>query len=149
MKRSTLDLIDEIGCIQVRPFLAPIPDADSVVVMTVQGGVQFNYRVVRDPGWWVLHCDQVAVRRVEAPTSMFETVRFLAALPRFLVLAVHRLRADTWLVVPWNGSDAEQRGWPRGEPQAMHLVQDAIRPFDVVVARRLGRTLLYDSLDEG
>ena len=31
----------------------------------------------------------------------------------------------------------------------MHLVRDAIRPFDVVVARRLGSTLLYDSLDEG
>ena len=149
MSRSTLDLIDQIGRIRVRPFLAPIPDAESVVVTTVQEGVQFNYRLVREPGWWVLHCDQVEVRQVEPLSSMFETVRYLAALPRFLVIAVHRLRADTWLVVPWNGSDAAQRGWHRGEPRAIHLVRDAIRPFDVVVARRLGSTLLYDSLDEG
>jgi len=149
VSRSTLDLIDEIGRIRVRPFLAPIPDAENVVVTTVQEGVQFNYRLAREPGWWVLHCDQVGVRRVEAPTSMFEMVQFLAALPRFLAIAVHRLRADTWLVAPWNSSDAAQRGWRDGEPKAMHLVRDGIRPFDVVVARRLGRTLLYDCLDEG
>ncbi len=149
MRRPTLDLIDEIGRIQVRPFLAPILDAGSVVVMTLQEGVQFNYRLVQEPGWWVLHCDQVAVSRVEAPASMFETIQYLDALPRFLVIAVHRLRADTWVVVPWNESDASQRGWPRGEPRAMHLVRDSVRPFDVVVARRLGRTLLYDTVDDG
>jgi hypothetical protein len=149
VKRSTIDLINRLGRIQVRPFLAPVPEAGSVIVTTLQEGVQFRYTVVREPGWWVLHCDQVAVRRVEAPTSMFDVVRFLDALPRFMVIAVHRLRADTWMVVPWNASDAAQRGWANGEPGAMHLVRDSIRPFDVVVSRRLGRTILYDTLDEG
>ncbi len=149
MKRGAIDLIEKIGRIQVRPFLAPIPDAGTVVVTTVQEGVRFNYRVTREPGWWVLHCDRSAVRQVETPHSMFEVVQYLAALPRFLVIAVHRLRADTWMVVPWNASDAAQRGWPDGEPRPLHLVRDAVRPFDVLVARRLGQTMLYDTLDDG
>jgi hypothetical protein len=149
MSRSALDLIDRIGRIEVRPFLAPIPDAGCVVVATLQNGIQFNYQVVREPGWWVLHCDQSTVRRFEAPGSMFEIVQFLNALPRFLVIAVHRLRADTWLAIPWNTSDATQRGWPHSEPKPVHLVRDAIRPFDIIVARRLRQTLLYDTLDEG
>jgi hypothetical protein len=80
---------------------------------------------------------------------MFDVVGYLSVLPRFLVIAVHRLRADAWMVVPWNASDAAQRGWPNAEPRAVHLVRDAIRPFDVVVARRLDRIFLYDMLDEG
>jgi hypothetical protein len=149
MTGSTLDLIDRIGHIEVHPFLAPIPDASRVLVTTVQENVQFKYQIVKEPGWWVLYCDQSTVRRVEATVGMFEIVQFLDALPRFIVIAVHRLRADTWMVVPWNTSDATQRGWPDGEPMAMHLVRDAIRPFDVVIARRLGRTILYDTLDDG
>ena len=111
VSRSTLDLIDQIGHIRVRPFLAPIPDAERVVVTTVQEGVQFNYHLVQEPGWWVLHCDQVEVRQVEPLRRMFETVRYLAALPRFLVIAVQQLRADTWMVVPWNGSFAPGGGF--------------------------------------
>lgn len=149
MKLDSVDLIDKIGRIRVLPFLAPIPDAGSVVVSTIQEGMRFRYRIERAPGWWVLHCDQTTVRRVESPTSMFEIVRYLEALPRFLVIAVHRLHEDTWMVVPWNYGDAGQRGWSGGQPRAVHLVRDGIRPFDVLYVRRLGQTLLYDTLDTG
>ena len=149
MKRDSLDLIDQIGRINVRPFLAPVPDAGSVVVSTIQEGIRFRYRIARDPGWWVLYCDQTTVRRVESPTSMFDIVHYLEALPRFLVIAVHRLHEDTWMVVPWNYGDAGQRGWSGGEPRAVHLVRDSVRPFDILVARRLGPTLLYDTMDAG
>ena len=71
MSRSTLDLIDQIGHIRVRPFLAPIPDAERVVVTTVQEGVQFNYHLVQEPGWWVLHCDQVEVRYVKGGEKVY------------------------------------------------------------------------------
>ncbi len=149
MKRDSLELIDKIGRIKVRPFLAPVPDAGSVVVSTIQEGMQFRYRISRDPGWWVLYCDQTRVQRVDPPASMFDIVRYLEALPRFIVIAVHRLHEDTWMVVPWNYGDAGQRGWPGGQPRAVHLVRDSIRPFDVLSVRRLGRTLLYDTVDTG
>ena len=71
MSRSTLDLIDQIGHIRVRPFLAPILDAERVVVTTVQEGVQFNYHLVQEPGWWVLHCDQVEVRHVKGGEKVY------------------------------------------------------------------------------
>ena len=148
MTHSRIDLINRIGRIEVRPFLAPIPDARSVIVTTIQEGIQFNYRITEEPGWWILYCNQSTIRRVEKPTSMFEIIQFLEVLPRFLVIAVHRLRTDTWMVVPWNTSDANQRGWHDGEPKALHLVRDNIRPFDVVVTRRLGQILYYDTLED-
>lgn len=127
------------------PFIAPVPDARTVTVFTLQDGIPYRFRLSNpEPGWWLLNptseTTAVAVREATPP----EFYAYLDALPRFLAIAVFRAHTKTWVAIPYNASDAAQRGWPDGSPRVMHLTRHAIGPFDVVYASTMGNTLIYN-----
>jgi len=141
--------IDRLSNHYPQPFTAPIPNAEQVEVFTLQDNVPYRFRL-RDaePGWWVVTPETKAKARLDEPAQPCDMLAYLTALPRFYVICCFRLAEGTWLVVPYNASDAAQRGWPDGEPRVMHLVCHAVKPFDVATARFLAGTLLYDGLDD-
>ena len=145
---SLVDVVEQVGSHTPKPFIAPIPDAEVVDVFTLQDGIPYTFKLrAQSPGWWqVVPVSKSWAHLGEVPQSC-DILAYLDQLPRFYAICCFRLSERTWLVVPYNASDTAQRGWPNGEPRAMHLVRHAIRPFDVVVTRSLAGTLLYEDLD--
>lgn len=144
---SLLDIALAVAEHKPEPFIAPVPDANRVTVWSVQRDVTFRFEVGHvHPGWWRFD----PLNQTEAVVSdlalKWEMIDILEALPRFYVIAVHRLGEGSWLVVPYNAADAGQRGWSNSEPRPMHIVRHSIEPFDVVVARSLAGLMLYDRM---
>lgn len=144
---SLLDTALRFASYTPQPFVAPIPTNGSVEVFTLQNGVPLKYSIRgHEIGWFELH----PVRQhLAALRTAFvdETMKYLDVLPRFYVIACIPSGEHAWLVVPYNASDASQRGWKNGEPRQMYLVSEEIQPFDVVIARNLAGLLLYDTMD--
>lgn len=142
---DALGLIDKLHSHQPRRFLAPVLDAAHVLVHALQDGVPYRFHLYNvEPGWWMLQPRGKSRARVDSPPeSMMDVTDYLQVLPRFLVIALFRVRESTWIVVPFNTADAEQRGWHSGEPRQLHLCRHRIQPFDVLEARQLGAELLY------
>jgi hypothetical protein len=128
------------------PFIAPIPTNGIVEVFTLQNNVPLRYSLYKQtPGWWEVIPGRRAVLGREAYAH--ETLEYLESLPRFYSIACVPSGDNIWLVVPYNASDASQRGWKNGEPKQVYLVSESINPFDVIVVRSLAGLLLYDSVD--
>jgi len=145
---SLLDVIDRVSEHVPRPFIAPIPDAESVSVFVHQDNIPYQFSLRgTEPGWWLLNPNRNGNRAgVGRGAYPHEYLVYLSHLPRFYAIACYRVGDDSWLVVPFNASDANQRGWHNGEPQVVHLVRESVRPFDVVDARSLAGTLLYNTV---
>ena len=143
-----LDLIHELDDHRPSTFLAPVLDADRVRVHAVQDNIPYTFTVQSEPGWWILEplSNKTKAQRVGPPRTMLDVTNYLKVLPRFLTIALFRVRNNTWLVVPFNSADAEQRGWLNGEPRELHLVRHRIQPLDVINARQLGGSLIYGSM---
>lgn len=105
-----------------------------------------------DPaGWYEVTVEKtggkyVSIRHNLREASYWEASLFMELLPRFIAVAVHPVEKDeaTWLCVPWNASDAEQRGWMAGAPRIVHLVKGNVQPLDIIVTRNMAGTLLFD-----
>lgn len=149
MKNNLLDVLNTLATHAPSEFLAPVPDVQQVVLFTLQNDIQYRFtvRTFVPAGW---HYFQPSPNRKTANSlrdgQPFEIVDYLAQLPRIFVVAVFRVSETSWMVIPNNLSDAAQRGWKNGAPRILHLVAEDIQPFDVVVARSMAGTLLYDEL---
>lgn len=144
---SLLDVIDRVAAHKPRSFIAPLPDAERVEVFTHIDNIPYQFRLRNsEPGWWLL--SPISGQRVtkDRPAYPHEYIRYLEALPRFYVIACFRLAEMTWLVVPFNASDAAQRGWSQGEPRPLHLITQGIVPLDVLDARDLAGMLLFNAV---
>lgn len=146
MVTSLLDVVNRVSNHQPRPFIAPIPDADTVEVFTLQDSIPYRFRLRRaEPGWWLLAPNDNRVH-VSRPAHAHEYLQYLDYLPRFYAIACYRVAEGVWLVVPFNASDASQRGWRDGSPRLVHLVRESVRPFDVIDVRSMAGTLLYNTV---
>lgn len=142
---DALRLIDKLDSHKPQRFLAPLLDADRIRVHVLLDGIPYRFDVKgAEPGWWMLKPTTKSEARIISPVeSMLDVMNYLRGLPRFLVIALFRIRESTWLVVPFNDADAAQRSWPNGEPRQLHLVRHCVEPFDVLEARWLGGNLIY------
>jgi hypothetical protein len=98
-------------------------------------------------GWGIFRPVDFSRARLEGTAPPARIEAYLAALePRRLVL-VRKLGGKTWL--GWLAGAADRRGRPAQErPVPVHLVDGAER-FDVVRARRDGRSLWFEAVDRG
>ena len=144
---SLADALNRLETHRVEPFVAPILDADRNVILVVQNNTPswLTYNGVQ-PGWWKLRAHRGNHAVVLGEAQPVEYCRYLDALPKIYVIAVHRLAPHTWLVVPYGAADASQRGWIDCAPRVMHLVRDSIKYLDVLDARILGDQLLYHQI---
>lgn len=142
---ALLSTIDRVASHTPTQFVAPILDAAVIEVFVLQDSIPYRFRVVGlQPGWYLLTPRTELHAVSERMAYPYEYFQYLGKLPRFYVIALHRLSPRTWLCVPYNVSDAEQRGWGSGEPKPLHLVRESISPLTYVCARSLAGTLLYD-----
>lgn len=141
-----LNVLNRIAAIKPQEFVTPVPKAEKVTVHTFWQGIPYRFRLGRSkPGWWhVIPVDRSTVKQTE-PAQAWEVGRYLSQLPRFYAIATVPVDESTWLVVPYNGADAAQRGWT--EPKQVHLVGHSLRSLDVIVVRSLAGLLLYEDVD--
>jgi hypothetical protein len=143
---SLLDIALRFADYKPQPFVAPIPTNGIVDVFTLQNNVPLRY-VIRNQkiGWYEINPGRRNMIGREA--YMNETEEYLNALPRFYAIVGVPSGENSWLVFPYNASDAAQRGWKNGEPKQVYLVSEKIEPFDVIVIRNLAGTMLYQGVD--
>jgi len=147
---SILSAIKRAKEIQPEPFIAPLFEGNTNVI-AYHGGVPRSFSVnMPEAGWHLLIPVQARDGRWYAIPERFaypsEYLEYLDQLPRFYVSMLVRLDVGTWLATPFNSADATQRGWPDGQPMSVYLVREAVRRYDLVEARQLGRVLLYGQM---
>jgi hypothetical protein len=142
---NLLNVLRRIETHQPSEFLAPVPDVQQVVLFTLQDNIPYRFLIPTVPGWQYFR-PQGARAVILRPGQPFEYIPYLAALRSIQVMVVFRVSDTSWLVIPNNIGEAAQRGWKHGAPKVMHLVTEALQPFDLVLARVMGGTLLYDEL---
>ncbi len=146
--RNLLNLVKRIAAHQPEDFVAPLPAADAWRMAVIQSGVPYHFRVTRPaaPGWWVVRPRDKSVAAPVEPAPAHQIVDYLAALPMRRVIALFRLDDQTWLCSPAFPNGEAQRGW-NGEPRQLHLITETVQPLDVIRARDMAGTLLYDEID--
>lgn len=119
-------------------FVAPIINQRRVVV--VQDGVPFFFDIdVQEPGWY-LFSPKDDVATADRKAMPWEREEYLNDLVEIRVLALYR--AGQWMAMPFNMSDARQKGW-HGNPLPMNLVNGSIEALSVHLAYMFGDSLLH------
>ncbi len=124
--------------------LAPVFARQALVGVVVN---EHPYRMkvaVESPGWYILQPVSSAEARPRRAAMPYEILGALAPQPRLMVITVRRLSGQTWLVYPYNVSDARARGFAT-RPHPCHLVGVALEPFVTFGARLWGDALLFDA----
>lgn len=128
-------------------FLAPVPDAQAVRLFSLQNGIPYWFELRNpEPGWWYVVPETESDARLGNRAMPYEKLDYLIQLPRFYVITAFRITHHTWLVVPFNPSDAAQRGWKNNYPRQMHLVRHDLDPHQIVEARDMAGCLLYGNI---
>lgn len=144
---SLLDAFERVVNHVPVEFVAPVPDAETVRLFSLQENVPYWFEL-RDPkpGWWHVIPETKSDAGLGEEVEIFERHEYLRQLPKFSVITLFPLSESVWLVVPFNESDAAQRGWKNSSPRLMHLVTGLPGECDTAMARDMGGTLLYDGL---
>jgi len=141
---SLLSVLERVAEHTPEPFIAPIPQANTVDIFSVQSDIPYKFTLQNArSGWWNVLPRSKIHAGLGTRIWPHEKFSYLAQLPRFYVIAIAQVNATTWLVTPFNIADAAQRGWKNGEPKQIFLT-GYIEQFDVVVARKLDQILLYE-----
>ena len=145
---SLLKALDRVAEHVPTKFIAPIPDANVVQVVSIQDGIPYWFSLHDpQPGWWVVEPTSKSDAKLLAQALPADWIRYLDQLPSFHVITLFPVSESTWMVMPYNAADAAQRGWANACPRPMHLVDESLNSLQVACACALGNTLLYDMLD--
>lgn len=124
-------------------IIAPVLARDGLVRVMVEKH-PYQFRVHTEaPGWYILQPLSSVLAEVSREAEPYEVQRCLQSRPRLRVIAVRRLTARSWLVFPYNLSDARGRGF-KAEPQQCHLIDRNLEPFTTMYARWWSGWLLFD-----
>lgn len=125
-------------------------------LFVVQDGIPYWFNAqVEYPGWYYLaprapkkkSNDEIApTATVVREAHAHEYIDYMDMLPSIYVIAIFPISNSTWLVTPYNISDADQRGWKNGVPRPAYLVLDNIAALDVIKVRMLPSGLIFDHL---
>lgn len=143
---SLLNTIDQISQHEPKEFIAPVM-TKYAKVFTLQDGIPYWFHIqVGTPGWFLLQPNSfmglyATVIRKAMPHEM---IQYLAELPSFRVIILFPVDETTQLVMPFNLSDAAQRGWKNGVPRHMHIVYHNLQHKQVVQAAAVGDSLVFN-----
>lgn len=141
-----LNILKRVAAHQIENFVAPVFDSARTRIMTSQDGMPFSFRLSGHPaGWWEFSSGDKLTTVGEAQPRLI--VDYVKTLPAIRVVVLFALSDTTWLCVPYNPSDAHQKGWKASNPLPLHLVRASIESLDVVLARAIGGTLIFDQID--
>jgi len=132
---SLLFEIDRIAEYELRPFLAPIVDADTSYVFTVQGNAPYFLKVKdATPGWWIVNPMSTHTAELEREAMPHEYIPYLDQLPRRTAYTLFQSSETSWMCLLCNSAEP---------PVRLHLVRDVLVPLEAVRMRRVGDVLLY------
>jgi hypothetical protein len=141
---SLLNVLNKLSEHIPQPFLAPIPQSEIVSCFTLQETIPYWFHLTNpQPGWWWLkpHRNEAVLNREAEP---HEYLSYLSQLPRWIVIVIEQNQHGV-VVVPYNASDATQRGWLNSEPRYVYLTRKVqLQTFSVVCVRNMAGTLLFD-----
>jgi hypothetical protein len=143
-----LDIIDKIAEHKLHPFMAPIPDPRATTLFTLQDNIPYWLEVEDSrSGWWWLKPEGKTRARYTHEAQPYEYLEYLDQLElRFHVIVLYEI-GENYLVIPFNPSDATQRGWANSQPHLMYLCRGIrLNPYTVVTARDLSGVLIYDNI---
>ena len=121
-------------------ILAPV--LSSRVVVMVNNHPYILRVTTKDQGWFVLHPNNTTSASIVREAYPYEIEGYFQKLPRLTCIVCRRLQGKTWLVYPFNTSDAKQKT-DLEFPRPMHLVLDNVEPFFIIRGGLLGTTVLY------
>lgn len=127
-------------------FVAPAL-TKNVNLFVVQDGIPYRFKAtVESPGWYYFSPDKESKRaKVLREAHPSEYYDYKDSLQTIHVITLFPINDMTWLVIPYNISDAQQRGWVSGAPRTMYLA-DNISSMDVVGACMASNTLIFNYL---
>lgn len=123
-------------------FIAPVWRPSGCVYVWHNGLFRFRFEGA-EPGWHIFRPEGERAVITKRPKQVERVREYLSALPSFLVIAVPL--EEGLVAVPWNRSDAAQRGWHE-KFRPLRLAPQ-LRTFDVVRAAALGKELLFDHVE--
>lgn len=124
-------------------ILAPVFSKESIVKVLIHNHA-YSFKVsTSEPDWYILHPKNSTLAEVVKKAERFEIQRALRDQSSLRVIAIRRFRESSWLVFPFNKSDAESRGFNL-EPKVCHLVTQNLQPFVTLGARLWGSDLVFD-----
>ena len=142
----TIDLITKLTeeSENLPQVIAPVLSREGKVRVVI-GTHPYSFLVgVDSPGWYILKPMSSTRAEPVREAEPFEIQKCLRAVPGLRVISVRRLTSASWLVFPYNVSDARGRGFDV-KPQPCHLVDRNLTPFMGVVTRLWGNSLLFDA----
>lgn len=143
---NLLGVLNKIESHVPKPFLAPIPQANVVSCFTIQENIPYWFNL-KEPssGWWWVKPLSKTRAELDRPAYPYEYLGYLNKLPRFIVITIEQLHEGI-LVVPYNSSDAQQRGWVNSEPKYVYLPRNHYcPPLSILIVRNMAGILLFDN----
>lgn len=124
-------------------ILAPVLPHGRVAVRLPSGAI-YTYQTGVYSGWGVFLLS--GAERIEwlREAEQWERLKYLGVLPALRCLLIYPATGNAWLAMPWNHSDAKQRGFPEFFQLRLVAVGQAL---DRVVARWDGKTAWWECLD--
>lgn len=144
-------LINRISRHEPKNFIAPVLTRRAELFV-VQDSIPYRFFAeVEHPDWYFMRpyltkTEKKPMAAPIRPAQPHEYINYMRVLPSFYVIALFPVSDFTWLVMPYNISDGEQRSWKNGIPRPMYLTVDNIMSLDVVKARLLSDVLIFDHL---
>lgn len=124
--------------------IAPVLNKEGKVRVVI-GSHPYTFSVkVNTPGWYIIKPRSSVQAEAVREAQPFEIKQCYQVAPRFRAISVRRLASNSWLVFPFNMSDARSRGF-EVKPQPCHLVDRNLTPFMPIVSRLWFNVLLFDS----
>jgi len=142
----SLDLIEKLrkesqGLPEV---IAPVLKRKTRVRVAINGHPYSFLVEVVVPGWYIFQPVSSTSAEVVRIAEQFEIRECLNKVRSLRTISVRRLTSTSWLVFPFNLSDAKSRGF-LPEPQECYLVDRNLEPFMVLRARLWSSSLLFDA----
>lgn len=141
---SLLKILDKIQQNKLQPFLAPLP-VSTVSCFTFQNRIPYWFELKESQtGWWIIEPLSSHEAKLAREALPHEYLSYLSQLPRYIVIAIEPIREGI-VVVPYNASDATQRGWLNSKPKVVYLPRNLeILPFSTLIVRSMAGVLLFD-----
>lgn len=124
--------------------IAPVPRKTGYVGAVINNHpYRFSVRV-DNPGWYILKSTSSVSAEVLRQAEPSEIRKCLQSVRKLKSISVRRLTKTSWLVFPYNISDAKSRGF-RIEPQECHIIDRNLEPFMTISTRLWGNLVIFDS----
>lgn len=124
--------------------IAPVPRKTGYVGAVINNHPYKFIVRVDNPGWYILKPTSSVSAKVSRPAEPSEIRKCLQSVRNLKSISVRRLTKTSWLIFPYNISDAKSRGF-RIEPQECHLIDRNLEPFMTINTKLWGNLVIFDS----